>query len=228
MAAGIKIEKLSFSYTPGKEVLKSVSLDILPGEKFGIVGPSGSGKSTLLLHLNGILTGEGKIRIGEIPVAKSTLSEIRRLVGLVFQNPDDQLFNPTVEEDVAFGPLNFGMAPEEVKDRVRETLESLKLNGFEKLTPHQLSQGERQRVALATVLSIRPGIIAFDEPFSSLDPSMVIQLMEIISSLDSTLVITSQLVLPVIALCDRMAILKNGRIIACGPPKQLARDTQLM
>ena len=228
MPAGIKIENLSFSYSPEKRVLKSVSLEVMPGEKFGIIGPSGSGKSTLLLHLNGVLIGEGTVRIGETPVNASTLAAIRRQVGLVFQNPDDQLFNPTVEEDVAFGPLNFGLPPAEVRVRVSEALAALNLSGFEKLTSHHLSLGERKRVALATVLSMKPEIVAFDEPFSNLDPSMVLQLMDIIRKMDSTLVIVSQSVLPIISICDRMAILKDGEIVAVGPPKQLAKEKDLM
>ena len=145
--------------------MKSVSLDIQPGEKFGIIGPSGSGKSTLLLHLNGVLTGEGSVTIGGTRVGPKTVAAIRRITGLVFQNPDDQLFNPTVEEDVAFGPLNFGLPHDEVKRRVADALASLNLTGFEKLTSHHLSLGERKRVALATVLSLSPEVVAFDEPF---------------------------------------------------------------
>jgi len=228
MPEGIKIEELNFSYTPENPVLKSIYLDISPGEKFGIIGPSGSGKSTLLLHLNGVLKGNGSVIIGNTPVNAGTLSTIRRLVGLVFQNPDDQLFNPTVEEDVAFGPLNFGLSPEEVRKRVSEALEALNLTGFEKRTSHHLSLGERKRVALATVLSMKPEVIAFDEPFSNLDPSMILQLMDIIRGMDSTIVIVSQSVLPIIAICDRMAILKDGVIVAVGPPKQLAKDRDLM
>lgn len=228
MPAGIKIENLSFSYSPGKRVLKSVSLEVEPGEKFGIIGPSGSGKSTLLLHLNGVLTGEGTVEVGGIRVGPKTLAAIRRITGLVFQNPDDQLFNPTVEEDVAFGPLNFGLPPDEVRKRVTESLASLNLTGFEKLTSHHLSLGERKRVALATVLSMTPEVVAFDEPFSNLDPSMVLQLMDIIRGMDSTLVIVSQSVLPVIAICDRMAILKDGEIVAVGTPMELAKEKDLM
>lgn len=228
MAEGIRIERLRFSYLPGREVLKGVSLDIAAGEKFGIIGPSGSGKSTLLLHLNGVLQGEDRVSIGEHTVSKGSLADIRRLVGLVFQDPDDQLFNPTVEEDIAFGPLNFGLSPDEAGQRVTEILASLRLEGFEKLAPHQLSQGEKQRVALATVLVMRPEIIAFDEPFSNLDPAMVKQLMDLISSLESTVVMVSQSVLPLISICDRLALMKDGEIIACGRPRELVRDTALM
>lgn len=229
MPAGIKIEDLSFSYSPGKRVLKSVSLDISPGEMFGIIGPSGSGKSTLLLHLNGVLSGDaGSVTIGNIPVTRKNLPEVRRLVGLVFQNPDDQLFNPTVEEDVAFGPLNFGLPVPEVRTRVAEALAMMNLSGFEKQISHHLSFGERKRVALATVLSMKPEILAFDEPFSNLDPSMVMQLMEIMASMGSTQVIVSQSVLPLITICNRMAILKDGEIVAIGEPRSLVKDRELM
>jgi len=229
MASGIKIEDLSFSYNPGTRVLKSVSLEINPGEKFGLIGPSGSGKSTLLLHLNGVLTGEeGKVTIGNIPVTAKNLAEVRKMVGLVFQNPDDQLFNPTVEEDVAFGPLNFGLSPNEVRERVIEALSLMNLSGFEKKTPHHLSLGERKRVALATVLSMKPEVLAFDEPYSNLAPSMVLQLMEVMGSMESTQVIVSQSVLPVVALCNRMAILKDGQIMAVGETQTLAKDRSLM
>ncbi|MBM3420518.1 MAG: ABC transporter ATP-binding protein [Bacteroidetes bacterium] len=229
MPAGIITENLSFSYSPGRRVLKSVSLEIHPGEKFGIIGPSGSGKSTLLLHLNGILRGEeGSVSIGGITVNSKNLPDIRRLVGLVFQNPDDQLFNPTVEEDIAFGPLNFGLSPEDARSRVSEALAMMNLTGFEKLTPHHLSMGERKRVALATVLSMNPEVLAFDEPFSNLDPSMVMQLMEILRGMESTQVIVSQSVLPVIALCSRTAILKDGKIVAVDEPRTLVRSRDLM
>ena len=228
MPVGITIENLSFSYSPGKPVLKSVSLEINPGEKFGIIGPSGSGKSTLLLHLNGVISGEGTVRIGDTPVNEKNLAEVRRLVGLVFQNPDDQLFNPTVEEDIAFGPLNFGYTPEEVKALVGEALEEMNLSGFEKLSSHHLSMGERKRVALATVLVMRPEVIAFDEPFSNLDPAMVLQLMNTVGSMSATQVIVSQSILPVISCCNRMAILVEGEIVAVGPPKQLVKDSKLM
>jgi cobalt/nickel transport system ATP-binding protein len=229
MPSGIKIEDLSFSYHPGTRVLKSVSLEINPGEKFGIIGPSGSGKSTLLLHLNGVLAGEeGKVTIGNTPVITKTLREVRRMVGLVFQNPDDQLFNPTVEEDVAFGPLNFGLMATEVNERVMEALAMMDLSGFEKKTSHHLSLGERKRVALATVLSMKPEVLAFDEPFSNLAPSMVLQLIEVMGSMKSTQVIVSQSVLPMMALCNRMAILKDGEIMAVGETRALVKDRPLM
>ncbi len=228
MAYGIKIEDLSFSYTAGNPVLKSVSLDIYPGEKIGIIGPSGAGKSTLLLHLNGILSGKGTVKIGDIKVEKKSLPEIRRLVGLVFQNPDDQLFNPTVGEDVAFGPLNFGYSREDAAARVRQALGEMNLYGFENADSHHLSLGERKRVALATVLATSPGVIAFDEPFSSLDSVMVVQLLGIIGRLDATLVIVSQSLLPLLSCCDRLAVLAGGEIRACGTKDEVLRNEELL
>lgn len=225
---GIRIQDLCFSYSSCKPVLRNLSLDIEAGEKFGIIGPSGAGKSTLLLHLNGILSGDGSVHIGNTPVTKKTISKIREKTGLVFQNPDDQLFNPTVEEDIAFGPLNFGLAPSEVKRRVEEALATMNLKGLEKSVTHHLSLGERKRAALATVLALRPAVIAFDEPFANLDPAMVHQVVNTIKALNATLVIVSQSILPIIACCDRMAILNNGRIVATGHPAKLAGDTELM
>ncbi len=228
MAAGVKIEKLSFSYTTDKQVLKEVSLEINPGEKLGIIGRSGAGKSTLLLHLNGILNGSGHISIDGIKVEKRSLYQVRKKVGLVFQNPDDQLFNPTVEEDVAFGPLNFGLSCEETKKRVRDALRAMNLEGMEKSVSHHLSLGERKRVALATVLAMQPEVIAFDEPFSSLDPEMVVQLIDIIQKLDATLIVVSQSLLPMLACCSRLAVIRDGVIVADGTTREIVTNRELM
>ncbi len=228
MPAGIEIKNLNFSYAPGKPVLNDINLSIEPGEKLGIIGPSGAGKSTLLLHLNGILAGKGIVQIGETVVEKRSLAEIRRKVGLVFQNPDDQLFNPTVEEDISFGPLNFGFTGKEVESRVQGVLRVMNLEGFEKLESHHLSMGERKRVALATVLAINPEVIAFDEPFSSLDPATVKQLINLIGGLDATLVIVSQSFLPLISSCSRLAVINNGRIMATGTTEDIIRDEELL
>lgn len=228
MADAVKIRDLEFSYSPGKPVLKKVSLDIAAGEKFGIIGPSGSGKSTLLLHLNGILRGSGSIEIGGIPVIKDNNQRIRRRVGLVFQNPDDQLFNPTVEEDVAFGPFNFGHSPDEVAAKVSQALADMSLSGFEKRISHHLSFGERKRVALATVLAMQPQVIAFDEPFSNLDPALVHQLMSLMKAMDTTLIIVSQSIIPLLELCDRMAVLSGGEIKATGSPADIMGDKALL
>jgi cobalt/nickel transport system ATP-binding protein len=228
MPSGISIKDLSFSFNSSRQVLKNINLEINPGEKFGIIGPMGAGKSTLLLHLNGLLTGSGSVQIGNTIVNKKTLPEIRKKVGIVFQNPDDQLFNPTVEEDVAFGPLNFGYSREEVSEMVDYALEAMNLKGFEKLVSHHLSMGERKRVALATVLATKPEVIGFDEPFSSLDPTMIKQLLNILNNLESTLVIISQNYLPLIACCQRVALINQGEIKAVGPTKEIIQNNKLM
>jgi len=228
MAAAIEIKNLSFAYTSGRNVLSGISLDVRAGEKIGIIGPSGAGKSTLLLHLNGILAGEGLVKVGGVMVEKRNLAAVRRMVGLIFENPDDQLFNPTVEEDVAFGPLNFGFNHGEVNARVKEAIEAMNLAGMENLESHHLSMGERRRVALATVLAIKPEVIAFDEPFSSLDPGMVQQLVGIINGLEATVVIVSQSIMPMLACCERLALLYGGRILADGPAKDIVNDHELM
>ncbi len=228
MAESIQIENLSFAYDAHKPVLENISLEIAAGEKFGIIGPMGAGKSTLMLHLNGILSGQGRVCIGQREVNKKNLAEIRPRVGVVFQNPDDQLFNPTVEEDIAFGPLNFGYSRSEVGEMVRYALEAMQLQGFEKLAPHHLSMGERKRVALATVLATRPEVIAFDEPFASLDPNMTAQLIKIINGLESTLFIISQSFLPLVACCSRVAVMNRGRIAAVGPTMEIFRNEKLL
>ena len=228
MPSGIKIEHLSFSYTTGNPVLKDISLEVARGEKLGIIGPSGAGKSTLLLHLNGIIAGEGMIKIGDTKVEKKSLPVIRKKMGLVFQNPDDQLFNPTVAEDVAFGPLNFGYNRQEAGERVNQALKAMNLEGFENADSHHLSLGERKRVALATVLATSPDVIAFDEPFSSLDSVMVVQLLDIIGKLDATLVIVSQSLLPLISCCDRLAVMVRGEIRASGKKEEILKDESLM
>ncbi|MBN2244341.1 MAG: ABC transporter ATP-binding protein [Candidatus Aminicenantes bacterium] len=228
LSAAVEMKDVRFSYEKGKNALDGISLTIKKGECFGILGPSGAGKSTLLLHLNGILRGEGVVKINGIEVSKKTISEIRQKVGLVFQNPDDQLFSPTVEEDIAFGPANLGLEEAEVRNRVKAALKSLNLEGFEKKTSHHLSFGERKRVALATVLSMQPEIIAFDEPFSNLDPAMVKQLVDTINSFEATVILVSQAILPTLACCDRLAVLKDGKITALGDAREIISDRDLL
>ena len=223
----VEIHHLSFAYED-KKVLDDVSLTIDEGECFGIIGPSGAGKSTLLLHLNGILSGEGRIRIRGLEVQKDNLFEIRRRIGLVFQNPDDQLFNPTVEEDVAFGPLNMDLSETEVRDRIRDTLRLMDLEGFEGKTSHHLSFGERKRVALATVLAMKPDVIAFDEPFSNLDPKTIRQFIGTLKNLESTVILVSQRIFPVLACCRRLGVLKEGRIIRVGTPREIVSDRVML
>lgn len=225
----IAIDNLSFAYPDGRPALRGVSLTITPGEKIALVGPNGAGKSTLMLHLNGILGGrDAPVRVDGLPPTKENLPIIRGKVGLVFQNPDDQLFTPTVEEDVAFGPLNLGCTPQETRERVQTALSQLRLEGYERRSTHELSFGEKRRVALATVLAMRPRVIGFDEPFANLDPGMVEQLVSLIRSLDATVILISQEILPAIACADRLAVVHQGRIAAAGPALDIASDRALL
>jgi len=221
------IDNLRFSYEH-ESVLKGVQLTVERGERFGLIGPSGAGKSTLLLHLNGILNGDGIIRIAGIDLRKDTLPLIRKKVGLVFQNPDDQLFHPTVREDVAFGPLNFGFDRSKIDEKVEDTLELLNLKGFAEKTSHHLSYGEKKRVALATVLSMEPEIVAFDEPFANLDPANVQKLIAIVRSLETTVILVSQQILPVLLSCDRLAVMNEGRIVASDTVAAIAQNRPLL
>lgn len=226
--AEVVIEKLGFGYHDDHQALIDISLSIEAGERFGIIGPTGAGKSTLLLHLNGILRGSGEIRIGGIKLEDKTLPKIRRRVGIVFQNPDDQLFTPSVEEDVAFGPLNFGHSREETSGYVKEALAAFNLQGFENLSPHHLSHGERKRVALATVMAIKPEVVALDEPFANLDPAMVQNLIEIIKNLPATVILVSQSIIPALASCGRLAVMNKGRIVKVGSTEEIGMDVKLL
>lgn len=218
-----------FRYPDGRMALDGLSLKVAAGERLGIIGQSGAGKSTFLLHLNGVLLpSSGAVRIDGETVCKSNLAAIRSRVGLVFQNPDDQLFTPTVEEDVAFGPLNMGCAGDEARERVRVALQQMRLEGYEKRSTHDLSFGEKRRVALATVLAMRPRVIAFDEPFANLDPGMVEQLITLIRGLDATVILISQEILPAIAAVDRLAVFHQGQIAAEGPALDIASDRMLL
>lgn len=222
--AAVSIEDLVFAYEKSRPVLEGLSLAIGAGERFGILGPSGAGKSTLLLHLNGLLKGQGRIAIDGIEIGPGTMADVRRKVGLVFENPDDQLFTPTVEEDVAFGPLNLGLGRERTRQRVRDVLDRVGLAGFERRDPHHLSLGERKRAALAAVLAMEPEVVAFDEPFSNLNPALVENLTGLIAGLEATVILVSQQVLPALAVCDRIAVLLNGRISRTGTPAEIAAD----
>lgn len=227
---GCRVEAEGLVHRYGSRLaLDNLSLTVEPRERLGIIGPSGAGKSTFLLHLNGVLTPDsGTVRIDGEPVTRRNLMHIRSQVGIVFQNPDDQLFTPTVEEDVAFGPLNLGCTPQETRDRVQTALRQLRLEGYERRSTHELSFGEKRRVALATVLAMRPRVIGFDEPFANLDPGMVEQLVALIRSLDATVILISQEILPAIACADRLAVVHQGRIAAVGPALDIASDRALL
>jgi len=229
----VEIKELHFKYPDGKEALKGVSLIILEGESVGIIGPNGAGKSTLLLHLNGLLQGQNpngrvSVWVRGLPVDSSHLREIRRLVGLVFQDPDDQLFSPTVFDDVAFGPVNLGLPPHEVKERVRQALAWMGLEGYEERSPHHLSLGEKKRVAIAAVLSMKPYILALDEPTANLDPRGRWELIELLRRLPQTKIIASHDLGMVRALCNRVVVLDKGEVVADGPAETILEDHTLL
>jgi cobalt/nickel transport system ATP-binding protein len=230
-AWSLEIAGLTYSY-PGAErpALSGVSLSLAPGERVGVVGPNGAGKSTLLLHLNGVLQpSAGSVRIGDLPVAPANLGEIRGRVGLVFQDPDDQLFMPTLLEDVAFGPLCRGASRAEAEDLARGALERVGLGHLDaRRAAHHLSGGEKRRAALATVLSMTPGVLALDEPTASLDGRGRRTIAEILRSRSQTLLLATHDVEFAAAVCPRMVIMDDGHLAADLPSQQLLNDRELL
>lgn len=227
-AVTLAVEDLSFSYPDGHVALRGVSLQVRRGEKVALVGPNGAGKSTLMLHLNGILGGRGSIQVGGLPVSKPNLPVIRARVGLVFQNPDDQLFSPTVFDDVAFGPLHMGLPEEEVRARVARALQQVDMAGFADRLSHHLSTGEKKRIAIATVLSMDPEILVLDEPSAGLDPRARRGLINLLRDLPLTMLVSTHDMLMVRELFPRMVIMDEGRIVADGPTESLLDDVALL
>ena len=206
----------TFAYPDGQQALHGVSLHIAPGEKVALVGPNGAGKSTLMLHLNGLLTGEGALEVAGLPVIKKHLPVIRSKVGMVFQNPDDQLFSPTVFEDVAFGPLHMGLPEPEVRQRVAIALEQVGMAEAATRLSHHLSLGQKKRVAIATVLAMSPEILVLDEPSAGLDPRGRRQLLNLLRELPVTMLVSTHDMLLVQELFPRMIIMDEGLIVADG------------
>ncbi len=225
----LTIRDLEYAYAGAAPALRGACLDVRAGAKVALLGASGAGKSTLLLHANGVLLPQsGTVRVGEQPVSKDNLRQIRQQVGLVFQDPDDQLFHLTVGEDVAFGPRNFGLAPDAVRERVREALVAMHLEGLEHRVNQHLSFGERRRVSLATVLAMRPALLALDEPFANLDPRMVLSLMEQLRAFPGTVLLASQDILPALACCDEAAVMEMGKVVAHAGVREIAADRDLL
>ena len=225
----VEAQDLHFTYPDGTEVLRGISFRITHGESVAIVGANGAGKSTLLLHLNGYLAAtSGTVRIGDDPITPGNLKQIRRAVGLVFQDPDDQLFMPTVFDDVAFGPLNMGLPPEEVSSKVQAALETVGAWHLHDRPPYRLSGGEKRSVAIAAVLSMAPDILVMDEPSSNLDPRSRRGLIEMLKGFEHTKIIATHDLDMVIDLCRRTVVIKDGRIIADGPTREIMEDGELL
>jgi cobalt/nickel transport system ATP-binding protein len=228
----LRITGLHFSYPDGREALRGVDLTLARGERVALLGPNGAGKTTLVLHLNGILHGgPGRVEISGLPVTpgdRPAIAEIRRRVGVVFQDPDDQLFMPSVAEDVAFGPANSGVRGTELDRRVDEALAAVGMSAHRDQVPHHLSFGQRRRVAVATVLAMRPEILVLDEPSSNLDPASRRELAEILESLPVTVLMVTHDLPYALELCPRAVILDDGAIVADGPTVDLLADRPLM
>ena len=225
----ISIANVSYTYHDGTHALKGVSLDVFGGESVGIIGPNGAGKTTLLLHLNGILGSEnGSVNIRGKEARKENMKEIRRDVGLVFQDPDDQLFMPTVFDDVAFGPINMSYGEEEVRRRVAQALEWVGMKGYEERSPHHLSVGEKKRIAIATILSMSPEILVIDEPTASLDPRAKWELIDLLKQLPMTKIVASHDLEMVQALCERIVILDGGKVVADDSTERIMSETSLL
>jgi len=225
----VEVKNLRHVYPDGTEALRCVSFRITHGESVAIIGANGAGKSTLLLHLNGhLIPTEGSIRIGDFPLTRATLPEIRRTVGMVFQNPDDQLFMPTVYDDVAFGPLNLGFPREEVEQRVQDALEQVGAAHVRNKAPYHLSGGEKKRVAIATVLSMSPDILVMDEPTSGLDPCARRQLMQLLKEFHHTKIFTSHDLDMVLDVCERTIVLHEGEVMADGPTREIFANERLL
>lgn len=228
MLPAIEVNGLFFSYPDGRQALKGVDLVVNLGEKLAIIGANGAGKTTLLLHFNGILRGRGRIRVLGKEVSPRNLRWIRSRVGMVFQNPDDQLFSLSVLEDVAFGPLNLGYSPEEAKERVARALEWVGLCGYEPRSPHHLSLGEKKRVALATVLAMDPEILILDEPTANLDPAAKGRLIELLKEWAGTLILATHDLETVEELCQRVVVMSEGQVVAEGDTHYILKDRELL
>lgn len=225
----LTVAGLSFTYPDGTQVLREVSLVVEPGERVGLLGPNGAGKTTFVLHLNGILrASSGTVSLGDTVLSDQTLREIRSRIGLVFQDPDDQLFMPTVFADVAFGPTNFGYSTDEVAQRVKIALDAVGELALSDRAPHHLSGGERRKVAIATVLASDSELLVLDEPTSNLDPAGRRELVVLLTSLPSTQLVVSHDLPFVLELCPRVVIMDRGRVVADGPTAELLSNRELM
>ena len=223
------IDGLAYAYPDGHQALFGVDLTIRPGERVALLGPNGAGKTTLVLHCNGVLSGGvGTVRVGGLPVEKRHLAEIRRRVGIVFQDPDDQLFMPTVRDDVAFGPANFGVIEPELSRRVADALGAVGMAALADRSPMHLSGGQRRRVALATVLACDPEILVLDEPSTHLDPVARRELAEVLLGLDRTMLMVTHDLPYALQLCPRSVVIDGGVVVADAPTREILADPDLL
>ncbi|MBN1370407.1 MAG: ABC transporter ATP-binding protein [Anaerolineaceae bacterium] len=229
MSCVVEVEHLSFSYPDGHSALNDVTFSLGHGQKVALVGPNGAGKSTLLLHLNGIHPRQsGSIRVSELDVEGKNLPRVRALVGLVFQSPDDQLFSPTVFDDVAFGPIYQGLSAAEVHTRVEEALEMVHMEAYIRRVSHHLSVGEKKRIAIATVLSMKPDVLILDEPTAGLDPRARRSLIELLRELPQSMIVATHDLPMVRELLPRTLVMDGGLLVADGPTAELLSDPALL
>ena len=231
-APSLEVKELAFAYPDGHQALFGINLKIAPGERVALLGPNGAGKTTFVMHLNGLHAAQhGEVIIdGEVidTEAKESLRAIRGKVGIVFQDPDDQLFMPTVFDDIAFGPQNLGFSGQELEDKVLAALDRVGMSEFKDRPPHHLSFGQRRRVAVATVLAMNPSMLVLDEPSSNLDPASRRELAEILTSLPITMIMVTHDLPFAYELCERSVILAGGEIVADGKTEEILRDSELL
>lgn len=228
MHHAIDVSDLSFSYPDGRQALNGVTLSIAPGQKTALVGPNGAGKSTLLLHLNGVLRGNGNIHVSGLEVGDDSIGAIRAAVGLVFQDPDDQLFSPTVFDDVAFGPIHLGFAEDEVRKRVADALAVVEMQDYANRVPFHLSIGEKKRISIATVLSMNPEILVLDEPTAGLDPRARRNLITLLRELDMTMLVSTHDMAMVSELFRQLVVMDGGRIVKEGRTEEILADRDFL
>jgi cobalt/nickel transport system ATP-binding protein len=224
----IEVENLNFSYPDKTIALRNINFSVFRGESLAIIGPNGAGKSTLLLHLNGVLRGEGTVRVLGEKISKENIKRIREKVGMVFQDPNDQLFMPTVFDDVAFGPLNLYLEREEIEKRVDSILKELGLEGYGKKSPSHLSLGEKKKVSLATVLVLEPEILVLDEPTISLDPGTKRIFIDIFKDIKKTKLIATHDLDLILQLCSKVVLMDKGTVIAEGACRDILRNKKLL
>ena len=224
----IRVRNLGYVYPDGTKALQRVDLSIFEGESVGLIGPNGAGKSTFLLHLNGILQGKGKVEVLGLEIDDKNLNYIRSKVGLVFQDPEDQLFMSTVFDDVAFGPINMGLEERRVRNSVKEALKDVDMEETIQRCTHHLSFGEKKRISLATILSMKPEILILDEPTSNLDPKARRHLIELLKNFSITKIVAGHDLELILNICSRVALLDKGRIVATGDTREVLSNKSLM